>query len=447
MASRILPFGRSSHHPHRKDHKSRPTHRDALSAVDTSVGEQKHLSTAMDIFHFGSKEKRRSASGTSSPKGKASPHMAPTKPARIDVEMESPPLVFYGPPASSSGALLSGQLQLTITEPELAINTIHLDLIAHVTSNKPVQKDCPDCTTKSNVLFSWEFISEPTTYLYGSRSFPFSHLLPGHLPATTSASLGKIDYLLRAKAVTALGENIDFTRSLRVQRALQPSPDKESVRVFPPTNIAAKVIVAPIIHPIGEFLVQFRLNGVVEQGKDATIRWRLRKFNWRIDEHHKIISQPCPKHAHKVGGEGKGIFHEDMRSIGWDEIKKGWKTDFDAPDGGQIELEFPASIRPGKEPVCDVTNSTGLEASHALIVEMVVSEEHVRNKNPRQVAPTGIARILRLQVHIIVTERGGLGISWDEEQPPMYEDVPMSPPGYSKVLENLEGLPDELEQL
>lgn len=136
-----------------------------------------------------------------------------------------------------------------------------------------------------------------------------------------------------------------------------------------------------------------------------------------------------------------------MRSIGWDEIKKGWKTDFDAPDGGQIELEFPASIRPGKEPVCDVTNSTGLEASHALIVEMVVSEEHVRNKNPRQVAPTGIARILRLQVHIIVTERGGLGISWDEEQPPMYEDVPMSPPGYSKVLENLEGLPDELEQL
>jgi len=31
----------------------------------------------------------------------------------------------------------------------------------------------------------------------------------------------------------------------------------------------------------------------------------------------------------------------------------------------------------------------------------------------------------------VVTERSGMGISWDEEQPPMYEDVPASPPLYA----------------
>jgi hypothetical protein len=27
----------------------------------------------------------------------------------------------------------------------------------------------------------------------------------------------------------------------------------------------------------------------------------------------------------------------------------------------------------------------------------------------------------------------GLGISWDQEMPPVYDDVPPSPPGYAKM--------------
>ena len=38
-----------------------------------------------------------------------------------------------------------------------------------------------------------------------------------------------------------------------------------------------------------------------------------------------------------------------------------------------------------------------------------------------------------MQFKIVVTERAGMGISWDEEMPPMYEDVPVSPPGYGNV--------------
>ena len=47
--------------------------------------------------------------------------------------------------------------------------------------------------------------------------------------------------------------------------------------------------------------------------------------------------------------------------------------------------------------------------------------------------PTGAARVLRMQFNLNVTERCGLGISWDEEMPPVYEDVPASPPGYTKI--------------
>ena len=60
-----------------------------------------------------------------------------------------------------------------------------------------------------------------------------------------------------------------------------------------------------------------------------------------------------------------------------------------------------------------------------------------------------------MQFNLLLTERSGLGISWDEEMPPMYEDVPASPPGYtlldgSSSIEDYRGsplLPLEPEEL
>lgn len=37
-----------------------------------------------------------------------------------------------------------------------------------------------------------------------------------------------------------------------------------------------------------------------------------------------------------------------------------------------------------------------------------------------------------MQFAVNVSERAGMGISWDEEMPPVYEDVPASPPGYGR---------------
>jgi arrestin-related trafficking adapter 1 len=85
----------------------------------------------------------------------------------------------------------------------------------------------------------------------------------------------------------------------------------------------------------------------------------------------------------------------------------------------------------------------GTEVSHILIVEMIVAEEFAPIKKPTQVTPTGAARVLRMHFNITVTERSGLGISWDEEQPPLYENVPASPPAYgnSELYEG-EPIPD-----
>ena len=405
----------------------------------------------MDIFHH--KEKRNSlvpglgrASSPAKGSPKNSPKMAATKAASLAIDMESPPLVFYGSPAQSTGALLSAQLLLTVTDPEVTLQSFEMVLVARTTFKKPVTKDCPNCSTKTSELFKWTFLSDATTYKKGCHTFPFSYLLPGHIPATSHGGLGNIDYILDCRALTTLTELITVSRSLTVQRALQPSGDKVSIRVFPPTNLTARVVLPSVIHPIGEFAILLSLTGVIDNSlKNIERRWRIRRINWRIDESTKIISAACPKHALKIGGEGKGILHEEVRSIGGDDIKNGWKTDFDT-HGGQIEYEFNAAIKTNCKPLCDVVSPTGLEASHNLVLELIVAEEQTAGVGKNTAMPTGAARVLRMQFKLVVTERSGMGISWDEEMPPMYEDVPISPPGYTKI-EDYDGDLEPYEEL
>ena len=388
----------------------------------------------MDFFH---KEKRHSIGlggkrSASPAKGspKNSPKLAPSKPAKLAIDMESPPLIFYGNPSHSTGALLSGQLLLTVTDPEINLQTFQMVLIARITNKRPITKDCPNCQVKDTQLFSWNFLTEPTKYKTGIHTFPFSNLLPGHLPATSHGELGFIDYILEGRVDCAMSDTITVSRTLTVQRAL-PGSDKTSVRIFPPTNLNVKVVIPSTIHPIGEFPVQMSMTGLIDNSlKNIQRRWRIRRMNWKIEENGKIISPACAKHANKVGGEGKGILHEDTRSIGGEDIREGWKTDYDT-QGGEVTLEFMAAIRPNCHPVCDVDSPTGLSVNHNLVLEIIVAEEQTAWKTSKNAVPTGSARVLRMQFKTTVTERAGMGISWDEEMPPMYEDVPSSPPRYA----------------
>lgn len=146
-----------------------------------------------------------------------------------------------------------------------------------------------------------------------------------------------------------------------------------------------------------------------------------------------MISPACAKHAAKSGaveGERKGMAHTETKLLNTDELKSGWKCDYSAGASGSIEMMFPFSIRGDMTPLCSLKAEDGTEVSHALIVEMIVAEEFAPIKKPSQITPTGAARVLRMHFNTTVTERSGLGISWDEEMPPMYDDVPDSPPHY-----------------
>jgi hypothetical protein len=261
-------------------------------------------------------------------------------------------------------------------------------------------------------------------------------------------ALSSIDYVLRATITPKTGEPIKLSQILDLKRAIYPSDTpRHSIRIFPPTNLTANCELPPIIHPIGETMISMRMDGVVKRNSDTKTQtqWRLKRVTWRLDETQKIISPACPKHLAKLGPDvddaKKGIAHQDVRTIGTEEMKTGWKSDYTTPDGS-IDLEFPMSISPNAHAICDMKAEDGTEVSHVLVVEMIVAEEFAPTKRPNQATPTGAARVLRMHFNLTLTERAGLGISWDEEQPPLYENVPASPPAYAiGVSEPYEGEP------
>ena len=363
-----------------------------------------------------------------------SPRLAPVCPGKFEVIIESPPLCFYGSSQHSTGALLSGRLKLTVEDltGQVMFKSFTMVLRLAISTKKPIGKECAECRERYEEINTWNFLTEPKTFQRDEDSqFPFSYLLKGGLPASTNASLGALKYQLLAVATTANGETIEALHNLTISRAIPPGPDKSSIRIFPPTNLTGRVVLPPVVHPIGTFPIQMTLSGVVESKKESLTRWRLNKMMWRVEEQTSMISVPCPKHVHKVAS-GKALkLPQDNKILGHGEMKSGWKTDFDTP-GGEIYLETEAAVstKAGQRGVCDVNSEAGLEVKHVLIIELIVAEEYVPKKNKSVITPTGAARILRMQFNTIVTERAGMGISWDEEMPPMYEDVPESPPTY-----------------
>lgn len=359
-------------------------------------------------------------------------------PGTLNILIESPPLVFYGITSSSTGALLSGQIRLVIHDENMAIDKFKMRLALEVTRKKPFHSHCQECSHKSTDLTTWSFLPGPATLAKGEHVFPFSFLLQGHLPATMKGSLSSIDYVLRATISPKTGEPIKLAQVLNVKRSVNPRETaRNSIRIFPPTNLTATCVLPPVIYPIGETTVSMRMDGVVKRNTDTKTQthWKMKRLTWRLEETQKMISPACAKHAAKLGNvqdSKKGVAHQDVRTVGADEMKGGWKADYSSADG-TIELEFPIGIRAGANPICELKAEDGTEVSHVLVVELIVAEEFAPIKKPSQVTPTGAARVLRMHFNMVVTERAGLGISWDEEQPPLYENVPASPPAYGNA--------------
>ena len=399
---------------------------------------------------FGKKASSHDRRSDSKDKAKDARPVTHSKPVKLEMVMESPPAMFLDPPQQSTGALISGRLCVTPNVGEIVMESVIMYLECTTTTKRPVQDRCRECMASVSDLYEWNFLTKPKTFKAtdGMQELPFSHLIPGHLPATTHGHIASVDYSLHVRVKSTDGQETEFRRELVITRALRPGNDKNSIRIFPPTNLSLNVTLPSTIHPIGDFNVTCRMAGITTKREDTQTRWRLRKLNWRIEEHETMVSPACSKHSAKVGGEGKGIQHQKDRDIGTDELKQGWKTDF---EDGMVEGEFVASINSSTMPQCDVEAANGLKITHNLIIELVIAEEWAPNKKPHQATPTGAARVLRTQFNLNVTERAGMGISWDDEMPPLYEDVPASPPHYqgerTLIMPYEESIHGEIESL
>lgn len=245
--------------------------------------------------------------------------------------------------------------------------------------------------------------------------------------------LNSLEYWLRMTIVPQVGEPLKISHMFDLKRAiLMNDTPRHSIRIFPPTNLTANCTLPSVIYPIGETMMNMRLDGVMTRNPDARTQtmWKLTKLSWNLEEVSKHISPACPKHAAKVaeGGEASK-HHEHTHSVGSGVMVQGWKTDYTNPDG-MVEVEFPFSVRANAKASCNTKGDEGTEVSHTLVVEMIVCEEYAPIKKPTQTTPTGGARVLRMHFNVNLTERAGLGVSWEDESPPLYGDVPASPPTY-----------------
>lgn len=400
-----------------------------------------------------------------------SPKPSPTVPGNealtLKIRIESPPLVAFGPPEDSSGALLSGILNLFARAPTnpvdktFEVEKLEMKLVMEVTTRRPIGHNCPACATREKVLHTWVFIPSRRTFSFNNgaaHGFPFSFLVPGNLPATTRSSLAVVSYKLVAEATpvtTSAPSNLSssvrppspkqtdsfkiarLSQSLKISRSILPSVEpKISHRIFPPTTLSAMLSLPTVMYPgATDNAVDLTLTGL-NISENSKLRWQLRKISWRLDELSKVVSPACPLHSSKVGGqEGKGILYEDTRIVGTGEMKSGWKRDFEA---GKVEAVLQVGSVPQAMASCHVDAMSGVHVSHSLVIECVVAEEmhHAAigpAKKGGQYQPTGNARVLRMTFPMIMTERGGMGISWDEEIPPRYEDVAWNaPPSFAQ---------------
>lgn len=377
----------------------------------------------------------------------------------LDWKLESPPIIFHGNSDDSTGALLSGTMIMDVHQESIELDSFNASLNIHVNHKQPFHKDCSECANQYTELKAWTFVDHPSVIYKGRHEYPFSTLLEGHLPASMTSGIMSIAYEFKAQAVItprslpqqSAANKSKFFKTLDVKRSLAvPETPHHSVRLFPPTNIKSSAHYNTVIHPTGENNVTLKLDGLMslnEKTKTLDI-WKLKKITWKLEEVVKTVAPACDRHSPLIqqpeaAPEGdeqpapkKGNPRTTKRLLGEKNIHEGWKSDYSGKDG-TVDFEFNYALNQRRSSkgelkyTCDSKSRDGTQVTHSLLIEMVVSKEFAPEGRPQHSSQTGTGRILRMEFNVILTDHPGLGISWDEEAPPTYQDVPPSPPVYS----------------
>ena len=299
----------------------------------------------------------------------------------------------------------------------------------------------------------------------GIHKFPFSTILDGKYPATTDTPAVSITYLLKAEAIVARppfskGSSVTPFRvefPLPISRCLPESDaPHHSIRVFPPTEVRASAHYNQVLHATKKNTLAVSLEGLAKKLKDEDVIecWKLKKAMWRLEETVRTVAKACDRHTDprppQEGEEERNqVERTETRILGEQNLPPTWKAEYSAT-AGQVSLEFDFGLQESRQHhplhhhhlagvtpryACDIASSsaapagTEVHVTHSLLVELVVSRARASTSSPDVATETGTGRILRMRFRVYLSETG-TGIAWDDEAPPLYADVPPSPPRY-----------------
>lgn len=240
----------------------------------------------------------------------------------LSIHIESPPIILYGNPQESTGSIISGILRLE-NVALIDLNKVTLSLIQTMKYTKPFIlphsnsiSTCDDCKVRTNELARWDVLTIRATFPPGEHAYPFSHLLPGSLPP--SSKLGSnnshsfIKYELKAIGETVDGETKELILPVNIARLVIRGPDRNSMRIFPPTEVTAKAVLPNVIYPKATFPIELKIDNVVSSSRQR--RWRMRKLTWRIEENIKVKAHTCDKHVTKLETAEKAYKKSNVNS-------------------------------------------------------------------------------------------------------------------------------------
>ncbi|KAL3234505.1 Protein LDB19 [Nakaseomyces bracarensis] len=230
----------------------------------------------------------------------------------------------------------------------ISITTVQLRFVQKVTYSKPFIPDasvsasstalqlpaaaanniinCKNCHVKYTSLKTWDIQKNKKNIKIGRHEFPFSYLIPGSVPSTSALGLnanskiqyeliGTVTYIDPINAVKHFQVKINMP--VPVTRSIHRGPDKNSLRVFPPTQLTAAAVLPNVVYPKSTFPLEMKLEGISSPstGKGSDKRWRMRKLAWRVEETTRVKTNVCSQHKedlHKLEKQVK--FKEEERS-------------------------------------------------------------------------------------------------------------------------------------
>lgn len=282
----------------------------SLLARVLQISSDKHLtkkssSALTTITPVSSRTSQVSKSSSSPPQSvNQSPHSAYT----LSINIESPPIVLYGAPGDCTGSIISGILKLT-NEDSIELENVTLSLVQTMQYTKPFTlpnsssvSGCKKCNTRVTDLARWDILTVATSFPPGEHAYPFSHLLPGSLPPTSKLgslhSQSFIKYELVAVVTDTDGKVKKLVIPVNIARLIIRGPDRNSVRIFPPTEVTTNAVLPNVIYPKATFPIELKIDNIVSSSQQR--RWRMRKLSWRIEENTKVRAYTCEKHIPKL---------------------------------------------------------------------------------------------------------------------------------------------------